>query len=426
MSTRRMMIWGGAGCLALLVLALVSGAALFSVFNINVFDRTSTAVDLAESQAVEVAAGEDDFAQPEPTFTAAAVARSDAAASSAASPSSASATDAQAGAAASSATGALALSSDLLSNLYGELNSGVVSIQVLAENQLGQVGEGAGSGFVLDEAGRIVTNNHVVAGAQQVIVVFYNGIQREAEVIGLDDDSDLAILQVDALPEGVQPLPLADSDDVRVGELVVAIGNPFGLGTSMTTGIVSAVGRAIESGATPFNIPQAIQTDAAINPGNSGGPLLNLEGEVIGVNAQIRSATRSNSGVGFAIPANVVRLIAPSLIEDGRYRWPYLGVGGADVGLQVAALANLDAQSGAFISGVEPRGPADSAGLRQGDVVIAANGEAIENFNELLETIAFRQPGDELTLTVLRGGREREITVELGARPNNFGEDRGG
>ncbi len=422
MISRRMVTWGGAGCLALVILLAVGGALVGNVFNATLF-RTPTAGEATEVESAQVMAQEEELAQVQPTFTAAAAADRDADASSAANSSSREQANA---AVPSSTSSALALNSDLLSNLYTDLNPGVVSIQVLAQNQLGQVGEGAGSGWILDDEGHVVTNNHVVAGAQQVIVVFYNGIQREAEVIGLDDDSDLAILRVDDLPEGTHPLPLADSDDVSVGELVVAIGNPFGLGTSMTTGIVSAVGRAIESGATPFNIPQAIQTDAAINPGNSGGPLLNLQGEVIGVNAQIRSATRSNSGVGFAIPSNVVRLIAPSLIGEGRYRWPYLGVEGGDIGLQVAALENLDSQSGAFIASIEPRGPAAQAGLRQGDVVVAANGEPIENFNELLEIIAFSQPGDPLDLAVLRNGREREIRVELGARPDNFGEDRGG
>ena len=422
MSTRRIAIWGGVGCLALLVLALISGAAVFSFFNVNVVDLATgsePAVIDARETPIEVVAQADDEVQVAPTFTPSSLTAEESAAAAAVD-------DEQGEGTTSSAASALGLSSDLLANLYQALNPGVVSIQVLAQGPQGQVGAGTGSGFVIDDEGRIVTNNHVVAGAREVIVVFYNGIQREAEVIGLDDDSDLAVLQVDDLPEGVRPLPLADSDDVRVGELVVAIGNPFGLGTSMTTGIVSAIGRAIDSGATPFRIPQAIQTDAAINPGNSGGPLLNLAGEVIGVNAQIRSATRSNSGVGFAIPSNVVRLIAPSLIEEGRYRWPYLGVGGDDVSLQIAALENLDSQSGAFIASIEPRGPADAAGLRGGDVVLAANGEPINNFNELLEIIAFSQPGDLLDLTILRNGREREVGVELGARPDNFGEDRGG
>jgi S1-C subfamily serine protease len=215
--------------------------------------------------------------------------------------------------------------------LYDQINPGVVSIQVYIE-QGGMSGSGAGSGFILDNEGHIVTNNHVVADAKQVTVLYYDGTEAEAEIVGTDDDSDLAVIQVHSLPENVHPLPLGDSDLVDVGEWVVAIGNPFGLGSSMTLGIVSAVGRTIPSGATPFAIPQAIQTDAAINPGNSGGPLLDLKGEVIGVNAQIASGgAQANAGVGFAIPSNVVRIVAPVLMEAGAYEWPWLGVEGGSI-----------------------------------------------------------------------------------------------
>src|SRR5690606_9896833 len=209
----------------------------------------------------------------------------------------------------------------LLPDLYDQLNPGVVSIQTFVEGSFGGQGQGlgAGSGFILDEAGHIVTNNHVVAGAAQITVKYFNDLEVEATVVGTDQDSDLAVLRVEQLPADVHPLPLADSDSVRTGEWVIAMGNPFGFESSMTIGIVSAVGRSIPSGVTPFSIPEAIQTDAAINPGNSGGPLLNLNGEVIGVNAQIRTdpGVRANSGVGFAIPSNVVRLVAPVLIEEG-------------------------------------------------------------------------------------------------------------
>jgi 2-alkenal reductase len=254
-------------------------------------------------------------------------------------------------------------------------------------------------------------------------------------VIGTDPDSDLALLRVEVLPEGVRPLPLADSDQVRVGEWVLAIGNPFGYGSSMSFGIVSAIGRTIESGATPFNIPQAIQTDAAINPGNSGGPLLNLRGEVVGVNAQIAtSGVAANSGVGFAIPANVVRMVAPALISQGRYAWPWLGVRGESVNLLVAEANGLETQAGAYLHAVEPGGPADEAGLRGssgttavdgvelpvgGDVVVAVNGQPVQDFNALLEAIAFGQPGDTLELTVLREGEQVQVPVTLAPRPSN-------
>jgi 2-alkenal reductase len=288
---------------------------------------------------------------------------------------------------------------------------------------------------VLDPEGHIVTNNHVVADAQAVTVVFFNGLEAHAKVVGTDPDSDLAVLRVEALPEGVTPLPLADSDQVQVGEWVLAIGNPFGYGSSMSFGIVSAVGRAIESGATPFNIPQAIQTDAAINPGNSGGPLLNLRGEVVGVNAQIATGgAAANSGVGFAIPANVVRMVAPALISTGRYAWPWLGVRGESVNLLVAEANGLETQMGAYMHAVEPGGPAEEAGLRGssgatrvngveipagGDVVVAVDGEAVQDFSALLAAVAFSQPGDTLDLTVLREGQQVQVPVTLAERPAN-------
>lgn len=291
-----------------------------------------------------------------------------------------------------------------------------------------------GSGFIIDEQGHIVTNNHVVAGAQQVTVIYHNGIEASAEVVGTDEDSDLAVIRVDpaTFPEDVGPLPLADSDQVVPGEWVVAIGNPFGLGGSLTLGIVSATGRLIPSGATTFAIPQAIQTDAAINPGNSGGPLLNLDGEVIGVNAQIATGGgAANSGVGFAIPSNVVRRVAPSLIETGRYVWPWMGVEGTSVNLIIQQANDLETQQGAYVNRVVSGSPADQAGLQGstgqtsiggvpvptgGDVVIAANGQQIRDFADLLVSTAFGSPGDEVELTIIRDGQQITETVTLAAR----------
>lgn len=321
-----------------------------------------------------------------------------------------------------------------LAGLYEQLNPGVVNVQVYIERET-LAGGGAGSGFILDEAGHIVTNNHVIAGATQVTVVFYNGIEAEAELIGADSDSDLAVLRVAQLAEGAHLLPLADSDQVRVGEWVVAIGNPFQLGGSMSVGIVSAIGRTIPSGATPFAIPQAIQTDAAINPGNSGGPLLNLRGEVIGVNAQILTGgNMANSGVGFAIPANVVRRVAPALIENGSYEWPWLGLQGGDVSLAVMEANNLETQLGAYITDVVPGGPAEEAGLRGtsrfqqvdglevpigGDIVIEADGQTIIDFASLLISTSFKNPGETMNLTILRNGQRQEVVVTLEPRPEN-------
>jgi 2-alkenal reductase len=187
-----------------------------------------------------------------------------------------------------------------LASLYEDVNPGVVNIQVYVE-RAGMTGAGAGSGFILDEDGHIVTNHHVVADANPVTVIFYDGTEVQAEIVGTDGDSDLAVVRVDELPEGVHPLPLGASSAVSPGDWVIAIGNPFSLGSSMTLGIVSAVGRTIPTAETRFSIPSAIQTDAAINPGNSGGPLLTTNGQVVGVNAQIESTTGTNSGVGFTI-----------------------------------------------------------------------------------------------------------------------------
>jgi len=325
--------------------------------------------------------------------------------------------------------------------LHDRLAGGVVNIRVAISSN-GQTGEGAGSGFIIDDAGHIITNNHVVQDATQVVVVFYNNIETVAKVVGTDDDSDLAVIKVDSLPDGVHPLPLGDSDQVKVGEWVIAIGNPFGLSSSMTVGIVSAIGRTIESGVTPFSIPQAIQTDAAINPGNSGGPLINMAGQVIGVNAQIASDPniRANAGVGFAIPSNVVRLVAPVLIEQGVYEWPWLGVQGGPVNLNIAQANHLDNQKGAYIDAIVPNGPAADAGLQGstqtvtegnvqvpagGDIVIEADGNPINNFSDLLVYIAFKHPGDQVNLTVLRNGQRLNIPVKLEARPQSFTNNNG-
>ncbi|MFQ5595526.1 MAG: S1C family serine protease [Anaerolineae bacterium] len=312
--------------------------------------------------------------------------------------------------------------------LYDQTNPGVVNIRVQVTRG-GLAGGGAGSGFILDNDGHIVTNNHVVADASRVVVVFYDGTEAEAEVIGTDGDSDLAIVRVDQLAEGAHPLPLGDSDQVRPGEWVIAIGNPFEFGGSMTVGIVSAIGRVIPS-LTAFSIPQAIQTDAAINPGNSGGPLLDLQGEVVGVNAQIQSGgVRANAGVGFAIPSNIVKLVYPALIEKGTYYWPWLGVSGTKVDLTIMQANDLDSQQGAYIHEVIADSPAAKAGLQGspsqdqpigGDVIIEADGKPVADFNDLLIDVAFKKPGDKMDLTILRNGRPQEVSVILARRPANL------
>ncbi len=328
------------------------------------------------------------------------------------------------------------ISQGSLASLYEEASPGVVNIRVYVE-QGGMTGQGAGSGFIIDDEGHIVTNNHVVAQATVVTVIFYDGFEARAEIVGSDADSDLAVLRAEEMTEGATPLRLAESDAVRPGDWVVAIGNPFRLGGSMSLGIVSAVGRAIPTGETPFSIPQAIQTDAAINPGNSGGPLLNLDGQVVGVNAQIASSTGTNSGVGFAIPSDVVRRVAPTLIERGSYAWPWLGVTGGPVNLMVQEANGLSTQEGAYIALVVENSPAARAGLQGasgeqsvlgqdvpvgGDVVVEADGQPIQDFTDLLVYVAFKRPGDAVTLTILRDGSRQEVTLELAARPEDLGQ----
>jgi 2-alkenal reductase len=319
-----------------------------------------------------------------------------------------------------------------LSSLYETVSPGVVNINVVV-NRGGLAGSASGSGFVLDESGHIVTNQHVVAGAERVSVVFFNGDEALAEIIGTDPDSDLAVIKVSVLPEGVHPIALGDSDQVLVGDWVVAIGNPFGNQSSMSLGIVSAVGRTIESIEGVYGIPQAIQTDAAINPGNSGGPLLNLLGEVVGVNAQIATnGVRANAGVGFAIPVNIVSKVVPTLITEGEYVWSYLGVVGSDVNLLLTQANQLDSQRGAYVDEIVDGGPADLAGVRGstdttliedvqvpvgGDVVLAIDGESINSFDDLLFKVVMSDPGQTLMLSIMRDGEMIELPVVLAPRP---------
>ena len=415
MNQRRFFIATGIGCLVLLLLLVIAVPLAF--LNFFPIRRTVIQADTPAVRAETPAGAFEATQQAIPTLTPAAPAGTPA-----------------------ERQGVPNINSELLSELYEQLNPGVVSLVVNVERG-GRTGEVAGSGFILDEQGHIVTNNHVVAGGELVIVIFYDGTQSRAEIIGTDVDSDLAVVRVDELPENTHLLPVGDSDLVEPGQWVVAIGNPFGLSSTMTTGIVSAVGRAIPSEAVGFSIPQSIQTDAAINPGNSGGPLLSLSGEVIGVNAQIATGGQvmANAGVGFAIPANIVRRVIPVLIEEGSYRWPWLGVvAPPGVDLFIKEANNLETQAGAYIHQVVEGGPADQAGLQGteeivevdgievpvgGDVVIEANGERIDDFNDLLVQVAFASPGDQMDLTIIREGQQRTVTVELGARPENFQPD---
>lgn len=322
----------------------------------------------------------------------------------------------------------------LLVALYARANPAVVNITEYS-SQGGEVMPlGQGSGFVYDTLGHIVTNAHVIHGSDQIEVTFWDGTIELAQLVGEDLHSDLAVVKVEKLPEGVIPLPLGEMESLAVGQTVVAIGNPFGLEGTLTKGVISALGRSIPA-LTAFSIPQAIQTDAAINPGNSGGPLLNLKGEVIGVNAQIETGgvSRTNSGVGFAIPVSIIKIVVPDLIEKGKHEWAWLGVRGGSLSPLVREAMKLDVSKGAYIAEVVPGGPSAKAGLRGstgtvtirgrkveigGDVVVAINGEPVRSFDDLLIYISLKgKPGDTVELTVIRDNKEITLRVKLETRP---------
>jgi 2-alkenal reductase len=324
---------------------------------------------------------------------------------------------------------------DVLVEIYKKVNPAVVNVTIYATTEGEElVPLGEGSGFVYDSDGNIVTNAHVVHGADQIEVTFYDGLTRIAELIGEDLHSDLAVVKVD-LPEGVQPLSLGNMDELAVGQTVVAIGNPFGLAGTLTRGIISAMGRTIPA-LTIFSIPQAIQTDAAINPGNSGGPLLNLNGEVIGVNAQIETDGTSNSniGVGFAIPVSIIERVVPSLATEGEYIWPWMGVRGGDVTPYQVMAMNLPVEQGAYLAEIMSDGPASKAGLQGtddtqtvdgrsvdvgGDIITAIDGMPVKTFDDVLIYVALNtRPGQEVVLTILRDGEYQDVTVTLEPRPS--------
>ena len=295
-----------------------------------------------------------------------------------------------------------------------------------------------GSGFVWDDSGHIVTNNHVVDGTDHVAVIFSDGTELEAEVIGTDPDSDLAVLELSESKSGAVPADLGDSDALRVGQIAVAIGNPFGQEFTMTTGIISALGRTIRSGGSPFSIPEVIQSDVAINPGNSGGPLLDRHGEVIGVNTQIISRSGTSSGVGFSVPINTAKRVVPALIEEGRYEYSWLGISGSTLQADVAGLMDLARDTGgALVSQVTVDSPAGKAGLRGsdrtavldgvdypvgGDVIVSINGSAVDDMDDLIAYLSGdTRPGDQVILEVIRDGERENLEVTLGARPDSDG-----
>ncbi|MCE1252716.1 MAG: trypsin-like peptidase domain-containing protein [Anaerolineae bacterium] len=324
-----------------------------------------------------------------------------------------------------------------LSGLYERVSPGVVSIQVLTSDSGGQ-----GSGFVYDNSGYIITNEHVVEGAQEVYVNFSSGLKVHGNVVAEDPDSDLAVIKVEVNSADLAPVILGDSDQVKVGQTVVAIGNPYGLSGTMTEGIVSAKGRTLDSlrlsnTGNPYSSGDIIQTDASINPGNSGGPLLNLAGEVIGINRAIRTSGTSisgdpvNTGIGFAIPINIVKKVVPVLIQEGHYDYPYLGVTAREELIlpEIEAL-DLPRTTGAYIVDVAAGGPADRAGLRSGktrtsisgllaggDLIIAVDQHPVNVFGDLLGyLLSHKSPGDTITITIIRDGQQQDVEVTLDKR----------
>ena len=302
--------------------------------------------------------------------------------------------------------------------IYQKANAGVVEITATSNaaqgdstfpfgEQQGGTQQAQGSGFVYDTAGHVITNYHVVQGSSSLQVTFADDSTYDATVVGTDPSSDLAVLKVDAPTDKLHPLSLGDSGAVAVGDGVVAIGSPYGLAETVTSGIVSALGRTIQS-TNGYSIPGTIQTDAAINHGNSGGPLFDLRGRIIGVNSQIESESGGNTGVGFAIPSNTVRSVADQLIAGEQVEHAYLGV----------SLASPLTGSGAQVASVTSGSPAANAGLKAGDVITAFDGTAVASADDLTSAVSEKSPGDEVKITYTRDGDSHTVQATLGTRPS--------
>jgi len=320
-----------------------------------------------------------------------------------------------------------------LVELFEKSESGVVRIDVDKINSSRETGS-LGSGFVFDDLGHIITNAHVVESASSVTITFLDGSQYNAQIIGSDKFTDIAVIKVEEKPRYLHPLQMGDSSTLKVGEQVAAIGNPFGLSGSMTSGIVSQIGRLLPSQDTGFSIPNVIQTDAAINPGNSGGPLLNMAGKVMGINTAIQSGTGQSAGIGFAVPSNTILKVVPVLIEEGKYSHPWIGISGKDIDPELAKVRDLDQSKGFLIITVVPGSPAEIAGLKgvseikiigdkeypaDGDIIVSVDGKEVRKISDILIHLQEEKSvGDEMILGVLRDGELMHIILELIERPD--------
>ena len=321
-----------------------------------------------------------------------------------------------------------------LVEIFEQSEPGVVRVNVQREAQV--IGASSiGSGFVFDTFGRIITNSHVVADAKKIVVTFLDGRSYNAQLVGADPFTDIAVIKVNAEQTQFHPISLGDSSQLKVGEQIAAIGNPFGLSGSMTSGIVSQLGRLLPAEDSGFSIPDVIQTDAAINPGNSGGPLLNMKGQVVGINTAIQSATGEFTGIGFAIPSRTLMKIVPTLIQDGEYNHPWLGISGRDIDPDLADILNLTDAKGFLVIIVVEDSPASKAGLHGstetkeidginypigGDIILSVDGKEVRQIDDILIHLQREKSvGDEMVLEILRDGRTTNFVLLLEERPNS-------
>ena len=320
-----------------------------------------------------------------------------------------------------------------LVELFEKSEEGVVRIDVDKINSFRE-GNSVGSGFVFDLFGNIITNTHVIDNADNITVTFLDGSQYNASIVGMDKFTDIAVINVEEKPDYLHPLEIGDSSTLKVGEPVAAIGNPFGLSGSMTSGIVSQIGRLLPSHDTGFSIPNVIQTDAAINPGNSGGPLLNMNGKVMGINTAIQSGTGQSAGIGFAVPSNTISKVVPVLITEGKYSHPWIGISGQDINPDLAKIRNLNHSKGFLIVTVIPDSPAEMAGLKgvseiekidnkeypkDGDIIVSVDGKEVRKISDILIHLQEEKSvGDEMVLGIIRDGEQMDVILTLVVRPD--------